>query len=630
MPESALAQRAALLARIPAFSALDKDSLTALAPLWREEHFPPNAIILKEGAAADRLYLILEGRAEAASRGSRGDIPLAVLSPGEIFGELALVGSGFRQSTVKALGEVKALSLKAADFKALLKAHPAMAEAFQKSADEMRLAKFLKQATPFTPLDARQIRKLVASLKIILLDAKTTVVRQGEGGRCCYLIKSGSVEALQESPEGTARKLATLGTGSIFGEMALLSESPRSATVRTLEPCELLILHREDLLKAMGESADVAVQLMETVSLRQRPRKASRVQVFERASSEGDAITILKNPATGSYFQLSPAGRFIWDRLDGRHTLRDLALEHFSHFQSFAPGFVAGVMSDLAAKGFLDGSALRADVLSLGTSEGSLARLLAAVAKALNWRVSLNHLDPRLSRLYHRGPVRWLYTKAGQALLLIVALAGAALFWRHIPDVQQDLVELKGGWYLWLALIPAYFLSVIIHEAGHAFTAKAFGREIPRAGVGWYWITPIAFVDTSDLWLAPKWPRMAVSLSGPYSEIVLAGFCALAASLSPGTALAPGLWIFSLGLYSTAFLNLNPFLEYDGYYLLMDYLEYPNLRHKAWSWLGQGLPSALRDAKRRRAEICYLASSAFFALGTAALLSRIWAQITSN
>src|SRR5207248_6507662 len=86
---------------------------------------------------------------------------------------------------------------------------------------------------------------------------------------------------------------------------------------------------------------------------------------------------------------------------------------------------------------------------------------------------------------------------------------------------------------LLLFLIPANLAAILIHEAGHAFTVKAFGREVPRGGIGWYWFGPIAFVDTSDMWLADRWPRIAVSLAGGYANLVLPPLAPLAACLVP-------------------------------------------------------------------------------------------------
>jgi putative peptide zinc metalloprotease protein len=107
-------------------------------------------------------------------------------------------------------------------------------------------------------------------------------------------------------------------------------------------------------------------------------------------------------------------------------------------------------------------------------------------------------------------------------------------------------------------------------------------------------------VDSSDLWTAGRWPRVAVSLAGPYVNFLLAAVASIAAWLSPNIVVAAGLWQFALLSGIIALVNLNPLLEYDGYFILSDALDRPNLRQRSLQWLGQQLPHALRDPRELR------------------------------
>jgi Zn-dependent protease len=89
-------------------------------------------------------------------------------------------------------------------------------------------------------------------------------------------------------------------------------------------------------------------------------------------------------------------------------------------------------------------------------------------------------------------------------------------------------------------------------------------------------------------------PRLAVALAGVAAEAVLAGVAALVAWAVPSLTLAAVLWQFALSSYVLILLNLNPLMEFDGYFVLMDLLERPNLRPKALAWLGCGLVPALK------------------------------------
>jgi CRP-like cAMP-binding protein len=126
-----------------------------------EERYPAGAVVLAEGDRGDRLYLISGGHAEVSAEGSKGPVPLAALGPGEMFGEIALLEpGGTRQATVTATTVLLTLSLSAPAFHRVLDAYPGARTAFSEAAEEMLIAKFLKQASPFAALDAERLRRL--------------------------------------------------------------------------------------------------------------------------------------------------------------------------------------------------------------------------------------------------------------------------------------------------------------------------------------------------------------------------------------------------------------------------------------------------------------------------------------
>jgi putative peptide zinc metalloprotease protein len=215
-----------------------------------------------------------------------------------------------------------------------------------------------------------------------------------------------------------------------------------------------------------------------------------------------------------------------------------------------------------------------------------------------------------------------MFTRPAQVALAVFSVAGFVAFLR---DGARAAVTITDGPVLLLVLVPGQLLATLAHEAGHAFTTKAFGREVLRAGVGWYWFGPVAFVDTSDMWLAGRWPRVAVSLAGPYANVVLAGAAALAAAIVSSDLAAAVLWQFALVSYAALLLDLNPLLEFDGYYVLMDLLERPNLRQRALAWLRWQLPTAIRTPRALTGhfvELLYAVASLAY-IGVAAVLTAV-------
>jgi CRP-like cAMP-binding protein/Zn-dependent protease len=555
--------------------------------------------VVTEGDVGDRLFLIHSGSAEIAVSGKSGPVPLAALGPGELFGEIALLQpDGKRTATVTATTDLLVLSLAAPAFHEVLAAHPDARAAFEELAETLLVTKFLKQASPFSTLDGGRLRRLAARLERRTATAGEVIVRQGESGEECYLLRGGRAEVVAEQSEGGERSMATLSPGSLFGEAALLADAPRNATVRALERCELLVLRRVDMLEVVGEDRWTGARMLEMLRLRDRPRRGLGVEAHHRATATGETITVLKDTRHGTYYRLSPQGYFVWERLDGERTLRDLTLEYLAEFRVFAPEAIAGMVGGLTAAGFAEGVTSVVGVQEDVEGTTRWRRATAAACRVLEWQAPLRGVDPLLGSLYR--VVRPLYTRVGQVLLAAVSLAGLMAFVLGVGELGDTVEASEAGGWLLLFWIPAFLVSIVVHEAGHALTTKHYGREVPRVGVGWYWFGPMAWVDTSDMWLENRWPRIAVSLAGPYAELVLGSVAALVAWLAPDPVLSAALWQFALLSYISVLVNFDPLMEFDGYYVLIDLLDKPNLRPRALAWLGNDLLPALRDPQRLR------------------------------
>ncbi|HEY3067420.1 MAG TPA: cyclic nucleotide-binding domain-containing protein [Methylomirabilota bacterium] len=588
------ATRLALTSSLPAFASLPGPALERLAGELREERYPVGAVVLTEDDVGDRFYLVVDGRAEVSTRRPDGAVVLATVGPGETFGEIALLrASHQRAATITALTDLVLLSLGADDFHHTLRSFPAVASRFSEIADTLLRMNFLKQATPFASLNASRMRRLAARLQEVTVSVGDTVIRQGEPGDTCYVVRSGAVEVLQATDGASERRLAMLHRGALFGEGALLTDAPRNASVRAVEPTELLALRRADLMEAIAEEPDAGLALADLVRIRDRPRRADGIVSVQQSTIDRETITILKDPSRGAYYRLSAEGWFLWQRLDGEHTLRDLTVEYFLHFKALAPHVIVELVGGLARAGFVRTRAVRADVLPWAGRAPAWQRWALRARGVMEWNWTWRGVDRLAARLY-AGGAYLLYTRPGLLLLAIIGVGGLIAFFSTTRSVLH--AEKLGGLLL-LFLIPARLCSVVLHEGAHALTTKAFGRTVGGAGVGWYWFGPIAFVDTSDMWLAARGPRIAVSLAGACADVVLAGAASLVALVIPSPAAGAVLWQFALLSYLAVLINSNPLLEYDGYYVLTDLLDRPNLRHRALLWIGRDMVPALRSRR---------------------------------
>jgi putative peptide zinc metalloprotease protein len=336
--------------------------------------------------------------------------------------------------------------------------------------------------------------------------------------------------------------------------------------------------------------------------------------VAERSTPEGEKLTVLKNPERLTYHRLSERGRFVWGRLDGSRNLKDLTLDVYEQFGQLAPHAVANILGGLAQTGMIETNTISSPIGHETFKQGLPERILAAVGRGLEKQFWLHNVDRHLSIAYKRA-IRRLFTLPAQLILAAIAIAGLVAFVLLATSAHHALSGSQKE--LILLVIPGFVTAIFLHECGHAFTVKAFDREVNRAGVGWYWFGPVAFVDTSDMWLASRRQRILVSLAGPYTDMIVAGAVSLVALAISNTTVSALLWSFALPSYLTVLANLNPMLEYDGYYVLSDLLDRPNLRAEALGWVRSTFPHFLRDRKdlkRHRVDLLYGVGSVLYVL----------------
>lgn len=132
---------------------------------------------------------------------------------------------------------------------------------------------FLRKFPLFADLDDRELAAVAAVSRPRRYAKDDVVFYADERGDVLCLIREGQVKVTMISPEGKEIILSLLGPGDFFGEMALLDDEPRSATVVATEPLELMTIYREDFLKLMAENFDITRKVLAEIS--QRLRTAS-------------------------------------------------------------------------------------------------------------------------------------------------------------------------------------------------------------------------------------------------------------------------------------------------------------------------------------------------------------------
>ncbi|MCA2213452.1 metalloprotease [Jidongwangia harbinensis] len=321
---------------------------------------------------------------------------------------------------------------------------------------------------------------------------------------------------------------------------------------------------------------------------RARPVLRAGIEAVELTSVRGSVYVMLRSPDDGSracYLRLTPEEWQLATMMDGSYTVARLVAEFARIAGRLSPDQVRRIVADLAGNRMLE----ELPIDAFGPLQEIVQRPLAArmgrslLAAARGRRMLMINIDPVITALY-RGGGRFLFHRASAIALAVISLVGAVLFlgtwWRG-----SQAVFLSGGSYL-LGAVVLLLLNVVAlacHELGHALATKHAGRHVPAAGLLVYFGIPSVFVDTTDVWMAGRRARMLVTAAGPASGLVLAGIMQLVGLAVPG--LGPLAFKLAFVWYLNVLFNLNPFLTLDGYYLLMDWLEIPNLRSRGLSWV---------------------------------------------
>jgi CRP-like cAMP-binding protein len=228
-----------LLRGLRLFDRLRLAELECVAATLRPQRFADREVIVRQGEAGRLFYVMAAGRAQVTIDG----LPVRTLQAGDGFGEIALLRSVPRTATVTAVGDVEVYGIDRDDFL------PAIAGDGARSPHEASTA--LLAALGAVPLLARLTAETLAGLaaraSLVSVGRDTDIVREGDHGQRFYVLLKGTTEVLHD---GTARRL--LHPGDSFGEIAVLRNVPRTATVRALEDAELCAIEREDLARALG------------------------------------------------------------------------------------------------------------------------------------------------------------------------------------------------------------------------------------------------------------------------------------------------------------------------------------------------------------------------------------------
>ncbi len=563
--------------------------------------------LAEKGQPAEEFFLILGGTAKAYVSDSKGrEVYLATLEEGDSFGDGIAVAGETYPMTVRAEGMVECYVLTRADFEGVLAKSGDPVASLGAGMGGLPLGAVLNRVGPFMNMPPQLVAKIAVEMRPKFFRKGEIIVRQDEAASAFYIVRTGQVEISFKTSEGETRADMRLGPGKYFGEDALLTGVPRPVTVTAVEDCDLLALYRnklDDVLK-LGESFNLAQYFTKQLRLRFRPKQVLDVDVSEHSSATGEHYYMLSRIGGEQFFRLHDRSYFLWNLMNGDNSLNDLSMAYFLEFKQLDLEGVSNLVGQLQAGGYLEVPTIDESLVNPDKQKPGL------FSRLFNWRFEFKNIDRLFDRIYNYGGQVFFWRPL---VLLIFAISlvgfGAFLYFAFAYKVKSgaegsgafSLLTIDSGAPLWLVIPLALFCNLILHEMAHGLACKSYGRPVLGGGFGWQ-SGPFLFVNTNEIWRETRRPRIFVNLAGPLCNALIAGACCLLIFLAPNNpALQSVLFQVAAVGYVLVYININPLLETDGYFALLDWWDMPGLRRKAIAYVRRKLfsPAQLRGVNLR-------------------------------
>ncbi len=261
-------KESSLLKGIPFFSDIDESVLQEVSGKVSIYEFDADKIVCRHGKFDERFYIILSGTAKATIPTAKDPkYVLYRLNPGDYFGEEIVFTSEPRESTIVAETQLLTLATEGDTLRYLMEVSENITNLMNQKYIERKLRNDLRRVPMFTHLNEMIFEKILEKVELFSLSEEKTVFREGEPGDAFYLIRDGEVN-VYISMEKKERLVAILGNGQFFGEMALLSDEPRNATVTTSKKTDLVKISRENFFNIIKSDKTVLKELDEVVNSR--------------------------------------------------------------------------------------------------------------------------------------------------------------------------------------------------------------------------------------------------------------------------------------------------------------------------------------------------------------------------
>ncbi len=328
-----------------------------------------------------------------------------------------------------------------------------------------------------------------------------------------------------------------------------------------------------------------------------RPKLADDIEIKEFHLRWGNDYAMVANPRDLLHYELSPNQIRLMRLMDGSRTVKEILLEGLKTSDELELSGVADLVEQLYVGNFLDrpyvdGSEALDRALMPRTIIGEKLR---GFIKTLS--VEWSGADRAVRWAYNHG-LKYCFNPFVIAASAVLAVVGLIAFFIVVGEHRYNIGSATAfAWGLVLLTVLNYFLT-FVHESGHALALVHFGRRVNAAGFMIYFGSPAFFVQSADGLMMERPQRMAQAFAGGYVEMIFCGISSILLWAFPDAAIAPVLYRFAVLGYFVIFLNWVPLLELDGYFIIADLIQVPDLRPRSMAFLRHDLWHKLRERSR--------------------------------
>jgi putative peptide zinc metalloprotease protein len=316
----------------------------------------------------------------------------------------------------------------------------------------------------------------------------------------------------------------------------------------------------------------------QTLQFSQAKLKAKDCLRFTMRRSGGEVWYMVEDEIAGKFFQIGLPQYTLLSLLNGKRTVNDALMKTATLLRQNAldEQEAANLCKWTIESGLVETELSSSSSRRAEAAQKELMRKTVSWLNPISLKIPMFNPDALMTSATHF--LGWLVSPIGALIWLVVVMWGGFTFLTHASEfINRRVSSFSPDDILWF--VVAWLVLKLVHESAHGIVCKRFGGRVTSFGLLLLLFIPLPFVDVTSSWrFANKWSRILVSAAGMLVEVFIAAIaCLIWAESNPGPLQYHAGNVMVAATLHTLLFNANPLMKFDGYYMLSDWLEIPNL-----------------------------------------------------